>query len=769
MTWSVMADVPNPIIVDAAGTAGSGYVLKAYLPGTTTATSIVIDSDGSSPQASLTANSEGKWEVSGNEVLPYIDRDHKWGIFVNQTDADANTPFYMGPFDNVALVGDSSSVTYNQGGTGALTRTVQDRLRDIVTVSDFGSDHAAFTAALATGESIYVPDGNYSIDDEIIIPGSNVAIILSAGVKITQTTADKAVFKATSLDNVWIIANGAILFGEGSWSSGWTGNSGHDDRVVNFRGCTNSGITDAVIKNGANAGLSIEGCKNFKGTNLTIEGTHTHSTPLSSLDNFQNGIFVKHSSTYGDCEDILITFDISGTAQGILVEARSGYTGDSGVQAYGLIHDIPGQHGMYVQAGNCTIDVVVRDVELDGVKVQINQAGQALDNVSVNVNCQNAGSHALEIQDANMTGSMTNITGNVIAENCQRGLGLNDNIKQSNFTVLATDSTQYGAIVQGDGLDDVEIDLRSTGSGRHGLYVLAPDCTNVRIKPTIRQANTTVGSYDGINIEEAGDLVLIDPVATDADSNQRYGFFAGSSAGLVKVRGSAEFTGATAQSARANVEIEEWPEEVTLDGRTADQLLNFSNFTKSTRRITTTAQTTSASNVTLWQKTIPEDTALGINVEITANLNATLNTSGTHSSGDNEAVLTDSTQAWTVNEFVGETLRNITDGSTTTVTSNTATTITGVLSGGTDNDWDTNDKYSINKERAAYTNKLLAYRNGDGDVVKEGSTTISSLSSDGWSGGWVWEASGSTIRIRANSGATEDVEWKARVIYTEIT
>jgi hypothetical protein len=49
----------------------------------------------------VTANANGAWEVSGNEIVPYIDKDHKWGIFANATDAAANTPFYMGPFDNV--------------------------------------------------------------------------------------------------------------------------------------------------------------------------------------------------------------------------------------------------------------------------------------------------------------------------------------------------------------------------------------------------------------------------------------------------------------------------------------------------------------------------------------------------------------------------------------------------------------------------------------------------------------------------------------------
>lgn len=134
-TFSVMSDVPNPIIVDAAGTAGSGYVLKAFLPGTTTSTSIAIDGDGSSPQTSITANAEGKWEVTGNEILPYIDRTHKWGIFANATDATANTPFYMGPFDNVEKVSTVSTASGNTPWDIWDTGNTYD-IPDIITGSD---------------------------------------------------------------------------------------------------------------------------------------------------------------------------------------------------------------------------------------------------------------------------------------------------------------------------------------------------------------------------------------------------------------------------------------------------------------------------------------------------------------------------------------------------------------------------------------------------------------------------------------------------------
>ena len=71
MTWSVMADVPNPLF-DSNGDPFSGAVLKAFLPGTTTSTSIALDSAGSSPQATITyrpaAESLGKPYAQQHEL-----------------------------------------------------------------------------------------------------------------------------------------------------------------------------------------------------------------------------------------------------------------------------------------------------------------------------------------------------------------------------------------------------------------------------------------------------------------------------------------------------------------------------------------------------------------------------------------------------------------------------------------------------------------------------------------------------------------------------
>jgi hypothetical protein len=69
--------------------------------------------------------------------------------------------------------------------------------------------------------------------------------------------------------------------------------------------------------------------------------------------------------------------------------------------------------------------------------------------------------------------------------------------------------------------------------------------------------------------------------------------------------------------------------------------------------------------------------------------------SGAHDGADNAAVLTDSDASFGTNDLIGLTVNNTTDGSSGTITANTPTTITATLGGGTDNDWDIGDTYTI--------------------------------------------------------------------------
>jgi len=70
---------------------------------------------------------------------------------------------------------------------------------------------------------------------------------------------------------------------------------------------------------------------------------------------------------------------------------------------------------------------------------------------------------------------------------------------------------------------------------------------------------------------------------------------------------------------------------------------------------------------------------------------------GVHDAGTSATVMTDSGEAWSTDEHVGQTILNLRDGSSGVITSNTDNDITcsAGLTGGTDNDWDLNDEYQI--------------------------------------------------------------------------
>jgi len=95
--------------------------------------------------------------------------------------------------DNLNLPDNSDEVNFLQAGTGAVTRTVQAKLRDVVSVKDFGAvgdgvadDTAAIQAALNNGGDIYIPDGTY-----VTLPltaSSNTRLNLSANTILKAKT-----------------------------------------------------------------------------------------------------------------------------------------------------------------------------------------------------------------------------------------------------------------------------------------------------------------------------------------------------------------------------------------------------------------------------------------------------------------------------------------------------------------------------------------------------------------------------------------------------
>lgn len=77
--------------------------------------------------------------------------------------------------------------------------------------------------------------------------------------------------------------------------------------------------------------------------------------------------------------------------------------------------------------------------------------------------------------------------------------------------------------------------------------------------------------------------------------------------------------------------------------------------------------------------------------------------SGVHSGADAAAVLTQATAGWTTSELIGKYIFNETDGSLASITANTATTVTGLLDGGTGDEYDIGDVWSLWETKATVT------------------------------------------------------------------
>lgn len=94
--------------------------------------------------------------------------------------------------------------TFTQAGTGAVVRTAQDKMRETLSVMDFGAvgdgvtdDTAAIQAAidavgsLASGGTVFFPDGSYKITATLTVPEDNVSLLGSSqySAKIVRAAA----------------------------------------------------------------------------------------------------------------------------------------------------------------------------------------------------------------------------------------------------------------------------------------------------------------------------------------------------------------------------------------------------------------------------------------------------------------------------------------------------------------------------------------------------------------------------------------------------
>ena len=187
---------------------------------------------------------------------------------------------------------DANSVTYLPAGTGAVQTTVQTKLRESVSVKDFGAvgdgvtdDTAAIQAAIDYGSVVYFPAGNYlmsnastllyrgstSVNVGISVPSNRTLKFDGINTKFTVKDSTRAVVFASS-------GSENISF-KGSFTIEGNASNQTDANLVGFGiyllNCTNIEIDTIFVNETKSNTIQVMGCSD-------VSVRHIHSTTTSA-------------------------------------------------------------------------------------------------------------------------------------------------------------------------------------------------------------------------------------------------------------------------------------------------------------------------------------------------------------------------------------------------------------------------------------------------------------------------------------------------------
>ncbi len=278
---------PYPLITDIDGQPlEDGYIWigAANLPPIGNPVSVYWDAALTQP-AALPVRTRGGYPVNaGTPARLYVGSDYSILVQNKNGSTIYSAPAATERYSGVVVEISSTDVSFLQAGTGAVTRTAQSKMRDVVSVKDFGAvgdgvadDTAAIQAAVTFaraqgGESrkLYWPRGTYLITSTITL-GTNQAIEFDPGVTVNFVPVDPLntpLFQAIGQSEVYISGNGATING----TRGSVAGQGVGDCFYIY-GTDNVTIRNFVINNFATDGIEITGDNTGSGpcTNVLIE------------------------------------------------------------------------------------------------------------------------------------------------------------------------------------------------------------------------------------------------------------------------------------------------------------------------------------------------------------------------------------------------------------------------------------------------------------------------------------------------------------------
>jgi hypothetical protein len=194
--------------------------------------------------------------------------------------------FYQWNGSQYTVVATAATGNYDQGGAGAVTQTVTAKLQQGISVKDFGAvgdgahmaaDTAGLQAAVAaaniTGQSVYIPAGQYLLNNASApaLSGANNVILYGDGPSSSltcNTVGGQDCIQSTGATG-FVLKNLAISFGP----TATTRSSGY---AVDIETCNNCVLDGIALNNGDLSGLRLASSQHVQIHNIKVSNFYAN-------------------------------------------------------------------------------------------------------------------------------------------------------------------------------------------------------------------------------------------------------------------------------------------------------------------------------------------------------------------------------------------------------------------------------------------------------------------------------------------------------------
>jgi hypothetical protein len=424
--------------------------------------------------------------------------------------------------------GDAANVRYLPAGSGAVVTNVQAKLRETVSVKDFGAvgdgvtdDTVAIQAALNANLAINFgsADNIYIVSDELIVQSQS--FLYAEGATIRQTTNVKSIFNIDGKTNIYI--EGFVFDDTGA---GYVTNDANPNAAV-FGGVGTDFVTITRCKftNVTYAALRFQDSNTITVTENIVIGPGVATLPASTNLRCYGILFDT------DCDKFICSNNqVTGTTIGIRIEKSS-----NGACTGNVVYDIPGQHGFYIGAAcnNLTISGnTVTQMALIGIKVQAENSFANINQINVTgnsvVSCNQGITFTNGASGNAETAKIVNsiIEGNVIRDITTTGINVQNTLQAIITNNTISECGFSGINISACVLIDISLNF-ITGCALSGIRDQAVSSSVRIIDNIIRNVATagTVGDRFGIFIQALDAYTINGNSVTSATATMEYALY----------------------------------------------------------------------------------------------------------------------------------------------------------------------------------------------------------------------------------------------------